>query len=459
VIKLQDPRGVKLSGTNEQALAQVSDAMEKINKRRPFEDNVSQHLRDALLPDRIVATLNMEGIVATRRQTIAVMDAMRVQETVGKSEVEIVNTPKADEFVQKAVDDGVTFDQRLIREVNSVLLHTLRKDAGQFRLGEVELPGAPFSPPPPGDIPDLIRTLVELYPLGESVHPVLHAAWLHAQFTQIHPFSDGNGRTGRLLQDWTLIRRGYFPIGIPPSQRDDYYRALELADSRDWDEFVELLAVLQLSMLAKIEAVVGAAERRQTFISRLASAAATKDRNTRHKSYLVWRKRMELLSNTFEEACHELDQASNVVGASFRGFGVVEFREWDEICKHGSIDKSWLFSLLFFAEGRPFYKTIAYLRRHSPQPSVDYFAPPRDAVALYFTGTDIPDGERPNFYSFTDPHIRLREVLFLGDNTIVYRQPAPDEQWKLEEKNNNNQIVEDLFIDVFVRKAGLDIGE
>lgn len=459
MIQLQDPRGIKLSGTNEQALAQVSDAMEKINKRRPFDDNVSQHLRDALLPDRIVATLNMEGIVATRRQTIAVMDAMRVQETIGKSEVEIVNTLKADEFVQQAVDDGVTLDQRLIREVNSVLLHTLRNDAGQFRLGEVELPGAPFSPPPPGDVPDLIRKLVELYPLGESVHPVLHAAWLHAQFTQIHPFSDGNGRTGRLLQDWTLIRRGYFPIGVPPSQRDDYYRALELADSGDWDEFVELLAVLQLSMLAKIEAVVGATERRQTFISRLASAAATKDKNTRHKTYLVWRKRMELLSNTFEEACHELDQASNVVGASFRGFGVVEFREWDEICKHGSIDRSWLFSLLFFAEGRPFYKVIAYLRRHSPQPSTDYFTPPRDAVALYFTGTDIPDGDRPNFYSFADPHIRLREVLFLEDNTIVYRQHAPGEQWKLEEKDNNNQIVEDLFIDIFVRKAGLDIGE
>ncbi|MBS0571378.1 MAG: Fic family protein [Proteobacteria bacterium] len=457
MIEIQDPRCIKLSGTNEQALAQVSYAMEKMNKRRPFDDGVSQHLRDALLPDRIVATLNMEGIVATRRQTIAVMDAMRVQETVGKSEIEIVNTLRADEFIQEAVDNGVTFDERLVRQINSVLLHTLRQDAGQFRLGDVELPGAPFSPPPPGDVPELIRKLVEVYPLGESVHPVLHAAWLHAQFTQIHPFSDGNGRTGRLLQDWTLIRRGYFPIGIPPSQRDDYYKALELADSGEWDEFVELLAVLQLSMLAKIEAVVGATERRQTFITKLATAAAAKDRNTRHRSYLVWRRRMELLSNTFEEACSELDRASNVVGATFRGFGVVEFRDWESICRYGSIDKSWLFSLIFFAEGHPFYKVIAYLRRHNPLPAVDDFSPPRDAVALYFTGTDLPDGDRPNFYLFSDPHIRVREVLFSEDGPIVYHQPTPSDNWKISRYSNDNQIVEELFLDIFVRKAGLHV--
>ena len=145
------------------------------------------------------------------------------------------------------------------------------------------------------------------------------------------------------------------------------------------------------------------------------------------------------------------------MGASFKDYGVIEFREWEQICRYGSINRSWLFSILFFAEGQPFYKVIAYLRRHNPLPAVDHFEPPRDAVAIYFTGTEVPDGPKPNFQSYEDPHIRLREVLFLDNNEFVYRQASPDEEWTLDDVSTNNQIVEDIFLDVFGRKGGLDL--
>lgn len=54
----------------------------------------------------------MEGIVATRRQTLAVMDAMRVKESVGAGEKEIFNALKADEFVHDAVEHGIQFSDR-----------------------------------------------------------------------------------------------------------------------------------------------------------------------------------------------------------------------------------------------------------------------------------------------------------------------------------------------------------
>ncbi len=457
MIELQDPRRLRLSGATEQALSQVSDAMSEINERRPFEDEVAARLKEALLPDRIVASLNMEGIVATRRQTIAVLDAMRIQESINRSEIEIYNTLLADEFVQHAVDEGVPLDERFIREINRLLLNNIRHDAGEFRAGSVELPGAPFPPPDAGDVPGLVRDLIDVFPLGDSVHPVIQAAWVHAQFTQIHPFSDGNGRGGRLLQDWALVRRGYLPVGIPPSQRDDYYAALEEADQGNWDDLVELIAVLQLSMISRVESIVRESERRSTFISRLATAAAAKDKNTRHKLYMVWRKRMELLKSTFGQACRELDDASSVIGAVFKDYGVIEFREWENICRYGSINRSWLFSILFFAEGHPFYKTIAYLRRHTPIPSVDHFEPPHDAVALYFTGLELPEGQKPRFGDYDDPHVQVREILFLDDAQYIYRQESPDQGWILDDLASNTDVVEMLFMDIFSRKAGLEL--
>ena len=258
------------------------------------------------------------------------------------------------------------------------------------------------------------------------------------------------------MQDWCLIRKGLLPVGIPPSQRDDYYGALERADKGEWDEFVELVSLLQLSLIAKAQALLDESERRASFIQRLAQAASQKDRDTRHKKYIVWRHRMETLAQTFAAASRELDDASEVIGATFRDYGVIESRDWDRICRSGQITKSWLFSILFFAEGHPFYKTIAYVKRHVPSPKVDHFETPRDAVALYFTGTGAPDGPQASFVQYEDPHIRIREVLYLADEGYVYTQKSPDDDWEVAGFQTPTEIAEQLFLDVFNRKAGLD---
>ena len=97
--------------------------------------------------------------------------------------------------------------KRHVLKIGRLLLLEIRQDAGAFRSGPVDLPGAPFAPPSSGDVPTLAQKLCELFPHSESAHPVLDAAWLHAQFTLIHPFSDGNGGEGRILQDWALMRK------------------------------------------------------------------------------------------------------------------------------------------------------------------------------------------------------------------------------------------------------------
>src|SRR5215469_1306810 len=94
-------------------------------------------LRETLLPDRIVASLNMEGIVATRRQTLAVMDATRIHEAIGRGEIEIRNALQADEFVHEAVQKSIPLNEQFLREVNRLLMNEIRNDASAFRSGPV----------------------------------------------------------------------------------------------------------------------------------------------------------------------------------------------------------------------------------------------------------------------------------------------------------------------------------
>jgi hypothetical protein len=67
-------------------------------------------------------------------------------------------------------------------------------------------------------------------------------AWLHNTFEQVHPFIDGNGRTGRLLLNLILVRLGYPPVIIFKKQRDAYLMAMQRADAGDPGSLGELIA-------------------------------------------------------------------------------------------------------------------------------------------------------------------------------------------------------------------------
>lgn len=67
-------------------------------------------------------------------------------------------------------------------------------------------------------------------------------AWMHNEFERVHPFIDGNGRTGRLILNLILVRLGYPPVIILKRQRDAYLTAMQRADSGDYGSLGELIA-------------------------------------------------------------------------------------------------------------------------------------------------------------------------------------------------------------------------
>jgi Fic/DOC family len=116
---------------------------------------------------------------------------------------------------------------------------------GSFRRHDIATFPGGMKPPSWTDVPARMdEWLTDAQALRDLDAPHLPAelAWLHARFEQVHPFLDGNGRTGRLLLNLLLVRLGYPPAIIRKADRGRYLAALRRADGGDCGLLGELLA-------------------------------------------------------------------------------------------------------------------------------------------------------------------------------------------------------------------------
>jgi Fic family protein len=137
---------------------------------------------------------------------------------------------------------------------------TEREGPGSFREHEIApFPGG-MTPPSWIEVPALMRDWVRAASnLREAERPIDALAASHNEFERIHPFLDGNGRTGRLLLNLLLVRLGYAPAIIYLRDRDRYLRALRAADGGDPERLGELVARAVLDNLYRfiVPAVAG----------------------------------------------------------------------------------------------------------------------------------------------------------------------------------------------------------
>ena len=122
--------------------------------------------------------------------------------------------------------------------------HDLAEGPGSFRRRDIAPFAGGMKPPAFVDVPAWVDdwlTEANAAPTPRE-HPVEQVARLHAAFERIHPFRDGNGRTGRLGMNLMLVRHGYAPAIIYKRDRPRYLRALDRADRGDAGPLAELVA-------------------------------------------------------------------------------------------------------------------------------------------------------------------------------------------------------------------------
>lgn len=170
---------------------------------------------------------------------------------------EILNIEEALDFLEAHMSSGdftLRIDERLIRELH--LRVTIGMPAnregdstpGEYRSTDIRIARSPHSPPPPEDVGPLMKEMIDfLNNEDPPKYDLIKIALAHHRFVWIHPFSNGNGRTVRLMTYALLLKAGFRvggdnatsrilnPTAVFCCDRDQYYDNLALADTGSRD--------------------------------------------------------------------------------------------------------------------------------------------------------------------------------------------------------------------------------
>jgi len=162
-------------------------------------------------------TTHIEGTQLTIEQAEQLWAGLAVGGADADDVRELLNYRGAFDLVGEYLASGAEISEGLIREIHKRLVEGVRGGRampGQWRtvqnyVADSRTSEVIYTPPPPSDVPALVRDLVDWLRGEINVHPVLVAGIAQFQLVHIHPFVDGNGRTSRLLSTLCLYRAGY----------------------------------------------------------------------------------------------------------------------------------------------------------------------------------------------------------------------------------------------------------
>ncbi|RKJ51076.1 Fic family protein [bacterium 1XD42-54] len=210
----------------ESPLTAIDRKKRELDTRRPLTAGELERLTEEFIVEYTYNSNAIEGNTLTLRETDMVLRGLTIDRKPLKDHLEAVGHKEAFEFVQDLVKDQVPLSERIIKQIHYLVLADKREDRGVYRKVPVRIMGAEHEPVQPYLIQHKMEQLLEDY-RNSTEHVIPRLAWFHIEFERIHPFIDGNGRTGRLLVNLELMKAGFPPINIKFSDRVSYYNAFD----------------------------------------------------------------------------------------------------------------------------------------------------------------------------------------------------------------------------------------
>ncbi len=231
----------------------LKELKERYNSLKDGKDELLKLIEEAEVAESVYNSNAIENSTLTLQETERILLELEVARQVSSREIfEAKNLARVSEYIRekaKAADEN----KEIVLFLHKMLITAIRDDiAGRFRTtGEYVRVGSHIAPAPE-HVELMINGVISEYQNNHESYFLEKIAKFHLEFENVHPFNDGNGRIGRVLINWQLIRLGFPPIIIRNKEKSDYYDSFGVyRDKKNLKPMAKIIALGLMESLHK----------------------------------------------------------------------------------------------------------------------------------------------------------------------------------------------------------------
>lgn len=217
---------------------------QRLDGFRPLSKSILNRLQEDISVEWTYNSNAIEGNTLSLNETrVVLQQGITIGGKTLREHFETLNHQKAIDWLTDRVGQKQPLRVKDILHLHFLVMSGIADDyAGVIRAGRVRITGANFIPPNPLKVPELLDELIEwVIQNPQKLGIVELISVFHHRFVWIHPFFDGNGRTARLVMNLLLMQWGFPPVIILKVDRMKYYRALNEANSYQYQKLFLLI--------------------------------------------------------------------------------------------------------------------------------------------------------------------------------------------------------------------------
>lgn len=216
----------------------INELKEKIKTLRPFSMGELERLREEFAIEYTYDSNAIEGSPLTLEETALVLkENITIAEKPLNFHLSAIGHKDAYYYIEQLIKEKKELSENEILNIHSLVLMDRPEDKGKYRNIPVRILNTEATVAPPYLIKPKMEELVDWY-RHSDLEQIEKIALFHLKFETIHPFIDGNGRTGRLILNFELMKNGYVPINIKYKDRRKYYDAFKSFNENEDSSFM-----------------------------------------------------------------------------------------------------------------------------------------------------------------------------------------------------------------------------
>jgi len=225
----------------------IQHLRERYYKAAIGKESLLDLILEAEVSEQVYNSNAIENSTLTMEETEKILLQIELDRYITEREIfEAKNLARVVSYIQKkAKQDDLTLENICV--LHKMLMSNIRDDiAGRFRQNTEYVRVGSHIAPPPKEILKLLQNMMVTFNANSHEPIVKRISQLHLTFEHIHPFVDGNGRIGRVMNNYLLIREGFVPINIAFVDRKHYYKAFSEFDEKGATRTMEDIVGLAL---------------------------------------------------------------------------------------------------------------------------------------------------------------------------------------------------------------------